>query len=217
MSATIDLETRRTPPNIKRLPKPHTLAAFHDRIDLTEFRAQYEGGYVRVNRRFADTVRPLIGEGDLVWIHDYHLIPLGLGAPPTRRFKSDRLLPSHPVAADAHPPLAPHARELVLSMFDYDVVGFHTQDWLDAFLEYVTRNLDAELGEDGEVRMGNRVTRAIVAPDRHRRGRVRGGGGGRARPLRPRPHAHEHDRPPAPDRRRPARLLQGAARPLPRL
>ncbi|WP_171523913.1 trehalose-6-phosphate synthase, partial [Acinetobacter baumannii] len=33
-------------------------------------------GYDRVNRRFAETVRPLIEMDDLVWIHDYHLLPM---------------------------------------------------------------------------------------------------------------------------------------------
>ena len=34
-------------------------------------------GYERVNERFAETVAPLIEPDDLVWVHDYHLIPLG--------------------------------------------------------------------------------------------------------------------------------------------
>ena len=164
MSATIDLEPQDVHEYYNGFANRTLWPLFHDRIDLTEFERDYEGGYVRVNRRFADTVRPLIGEGDLVWVHDYHLIPLG--AELRRRGVSNR------IGFFLHIPWPqtrillslPHARELVLSMFDYDVVGFHTQDWLDAFLEYVTRNLDAELGEDGAVRLGDRTVRAIVAP-----------------------------------------------------
>jgi trehalose 6-phosphate synthase len=29
-----------------------------------------------VNKRFAEMLRPLIGPGDVIWVHDYHLIPL---------------------------------------------------------------------------------------------------------------------------------------------
>ena len=50
---------------------------FHYRIDLAEFERDFAGGYARVNARFADTLAPLIEPDDLVWVHDYHLFPLG--------------------------------------------------------------------------------------------------------------------------------------------
>ena len=163
-TATVDLEPQDVDEYYNGYANRSLWPLFHDRIDLTRFERDFEGGYLRVNRRFATTVRPLIGEGDLVWVHDYHLIPLGrelrrLGVanrlgfflhipwPPTRILMS---LPSH--------------EPLVRSLFDYDVVGFHTQDWLDAFLHYVTRQLGAELGENGIVTLGERSVRAIVAP-----------------------------------------------------
>src|SRR3546814_2570753 len=50
---------------------------FHFRIDLAEYERQFASGYERVNARFAETLAPLIEPDDLVWVHDYHLIPLG--------------------------------------------------------------------------------------------------------------------------------------------
>ena len=50
---------------------------FHYRQDLTAYDRSFDEGYQRVNRRFAETLRPLIEDDDLIWIHDYHLIPLG--------------------------------------------------------------------------------------------------------------------------------------------
>jgi trehalose 6-phosphate synthase len=48
----------------------------HYRPGLTEFsRAEY-ACYRDVNRRFATALLPLLEESDLVWVHDYHLIPL---------------------------------------------------------------------------------------------------------------------------------------------
>ena len=48
----------------------------HYRIGLSEYsRADYEG-YRRVNRAFAGALSPLIRPDDLVWVHDYHFIPL---------------------------------------------------------------------------------------------------------------------------------------------
>ena len=50
---------------------------FHYRIDLTAYDRSFGEGYERVNRRFAETLAPLIEPDDLIWVHDYHLIPLG--------------------------------------------------------------------------------------------------------------------------------------------
>ena len=48
----------------------------HYRIGLSEFsRADY-AGYLRVNGSFASALAHLIQPHDLVWVHDYHLIPL---------------------------------------------------------------------------------------------------------------------------------------------
>ena len=33
--------------------------------------------YQRVNRKFAEALLPMLEEGDLVWVHDYHLISFG--------------------------------------------------------------------------------------------------------------------------------------------
>ncbi|HZF86636.1 MAG TPA: trehalose-6-phosphate synthase, partial [Burkholderiaceae bacterium] len=49
---------------------------FHDRLDLANFEAGYIGGYRRVNQLFARKLLPLLRDDDILWVHDYHLIPL---------------------------------------------------------------------------------------------------------------------------------------------
>ncbi|HET9231419.1 MAG TPA: trehalose-6-phosphate synthase, partial [Vitreimonas sp.] len=49
---------------------------FHYRIDLTQYERSYGSGYARVNARFADVLAPLIKPDDIIWVQDYHLIPL---------------------------------------------------------------------------------------------------------------------------------------------
>ena len=51
---------------------------FHNRLDLAAINAESAGGYRRVNESFADALLTLIQPSDVIWIHDYHLIPLGL-------------------------------------------------------------------------------------------------------------------------------------------
>ncbi len=49
---------------------------FHYRLDLADFDAGYIDGYRRVNRMFAHKLMPLLQPDDVIWVHDYHLIPL---------------------------------------------------------------------------------------------------------------------------------------------
>jgi len=49
---------------------------FHYRLDLAEFSRRDLSGYLRVNEHFADELVKVLGPDDIVWVHDYHLIPL---------------------------------------------------------------------------------------------------------------------------------------------
>ena len=55
--------------------------------------------YRRVNRRFAETLLPMLEEKDLIWVHDYHLIPLGPRAAQAGMGGKDRILPAYPFSA----------------------------------------------------------------------------------------------------------------------
>jgi trehalose 6-phosphate synthase len=48
---------------------------FHYRLDLANFDAGFIAGYRRVNQLFARRLMPLLQPDDVIWIHDYHLIP----------------------------------------------------------------------------------------------------------------------------------------------
>jgi len=49
---------------------------FHNRLDLAQFEAGHFDLYVEVNRRFAKLLQPMLQPDDIIWVHDYHLIPL---------------------------------------------------------------------------------------------------------------------------------------------
>src|SRR3546814_18650153 len=76
-TATIDLEEQDLDEYYNGFANRTLWPLFHFRIDLAEYERQFAGGYERVNARFAETLAPLIEPDDLVWVHDYHLIPLG--------------------------------------------------------------------------------------------------------------------------------------------
>ena len=49
---------------------------FHFRPGLLEFRREHWEGYHAVNTLFARALAPLLRKDDLIWVHDYHMIPL---------------------------------------------------------------------------------------------------------------------------------------------
>ncbi len=48
----------------------------HYRLDLAALSQRDAAGYFRVNEQFAATLRGLLRPGDVVWVHDYHFVPL---------------------------------------------------------------------------------------------------------------------------------------------
>jgi trehalose 6-phosphate synthase len=137
---------------------------FHYRLDLTEFERDFQGGYERVNRVFGQAIGPHIEPEDTVWVHDYHMIPLGwvlrqqgvknrmgfflhIPWPPTRLLVA---LPQH--------------RRLVESLFAYDVVGFQTEEWLESFRHYVVTEMGGTLADGDCITVGGRTIRAITCP-----------------------------------------------------
>ncbi|HEY0625553.1 MAG TPA: alpha,alpha-trehalose-phosphate synthase (UDP-forming) [Allosphingosinicella sp.] len=163
-TATIDLEEQDVDEYYNGYANRTLWPLFHYRIDLAEYDRSFGSGYERVNERFADTVAPLIEPDDLVWVHDYHLIPLGaqlrerglrnrmgfflhIPWPPSRLMVS---LPAH--------------ERLVLSLLAYDVIGFQTEEWLESFKHYVERELGGHCDADGWVHVGNRSVHAAAYP-----------------------------------------------------
>src|SRR5690606_31347299 len=58
----------------------------------------------------------------------------------------------------------PHRRRLVESMFDYDLIGFQTEEWADAFRDYVVTEEEGVLGEDGRISAFGKQSRAMAFP-----------------------------------------------------
>ena len=163
-TATIDLEEQDVDEYYNGYANRTLWPLFHYRIDLAEYERDFAGGYARVNQRFADTVGPLIEPEDLVWVHDYHMIPLG-------RDLRDRGIRNR-IGFFLHIPWPPtplllslpNHRELVEALFAYDVVGFQTEEWLESFQHYVTTQMEAVLGPDGRITVGGASIRAIACP-----------------------------------------------------
>jgi trehalose 6-phosphate synthase len=164
-TATIDLSTRDIDEYYNGYANSTLWPLFHYRLDLTEYERETGKGYERVNERFAECVTPLIEEDDLVWVHDYHLLPLG------ERLRSRGL--KNRIGFFLHIPWPParlfvslpYHERLVRTMLEYDLIGFQTEEWLESFLHYCRKELGAEVDEEsGQISFEGRTTIARAYP-----------------------------------------------------
>lgn len=162
-TATIDLEAQDIDEYYNGFANRTLWPLFHYRLDLTEIARDFAGGYARVNERFAETLAPLIAPDDLIWVHDYHLMPLGSRL--RERGFANRIgfflhIPWPPPSLLMS---LPGPRELAESMLDYDVIGFQSDEWRQAFIDYATVQFDATITGD-YLTLGQRRTRLLACP-----------------------------------------------------
>jgi trehalose 6-phosphate synthase len=138
---------------------------FHYFVDKFQFVDAQYAAYQRVNRQFAGQLLPLLRADDLVWVHDYHLIPLGR----CLREAGAR----HRLGFFLHVPF-PHIEvlrtlpvygELMRALLAYDTLGFQTERDLESFRSGV-RELwgPGAIGVDGVITAAGARTLAEVIP-----------------------------------------------------
>jgi trehalose 6-phosphate synthase len=136
----------------------------HFRLGLVHYRSEEYQCYRAINRRFAEALAPLLGPDDVIWVHDYHLIPLGeelRARGVTNRigfFLHTPFVPPEVFRA------LPRAEQILASLCAYDVVGFHTEEFRRGFLRCVHDILGLVPDGDHGVTMGGRRAQAIVDP-----------------------------------------------------
>jgi trehalose 6-phosphate synthase len=124
---------------------------FHYRLELADFRAADLNSYRQVNKLFAHKLHSLLRPDDIIWVHDYHLIPLAaeLRAMGCRQrigfFLHIPVPPPQLLAA------IPDHEWLMRSLFSYDLLGFQSETDVTHFRHYAESELHAQLGDDGLV------------------------------------------------------------------
>jgi trehalose 6-phosphate synthase/phosphatase len=121
---------------------------FHYLLDRIPLRSQNWDAYRRVNQRFADAVVDELQPGDLVWVHDYHLM-LVPGLVRERR-------PDARIGFFLHIPfpapevfrILPWRRELLMGVLGADLVGFHTPSYARHFASAVRSQCGLDCSHD---------------------------------------------------------------------
>ncbi|HYG26339.1 MAG TPA: alpha,alpha-trehalose-phosphate synthase (UDP-forming) [Caulobacteraceae bacterium] len=149
--ATIDLDAHDVEEYYNGYANSVLWPLFHYRTDLTGYERAFRDGYERANVRFADALARLLREDDLVWIHDYHLIPLAREL--RRRGFANRIgfFLHIPWPARRLLTTLPGHSDLVEALLHYDLIGFQTEDHRAAFEEYITQEAGGEASADGRV------------------------------------------------------------------
>ncbi len=138
--------------------------ALHYRLDLAKGNEAHSEIYFNVSARFADALMPLVGPDDLIWVHDYHLIPLaeelrGRGCTARIGFFLHTPFPSPEIFA-----AVPGQKRLGNALMVYDVVGFQTCSDRDNFRRYVAASLDGEQLRGDRIAAQGETTLASVFP-----------------------------------------------------
>lgn len=112
---------------------------FHYFSSLAEYDGQYFDAYVQINQLFAEKIVPILEPGDQVWIHDYQLMLL----PHLLRQKR----PDATIGFFLHIPFPSYEifrllptewkKTLLHGVMGADLIGFHTYDYVQHFLQSV--------------------------------------------------------------------------------
>jgi trehalose 6-phosphate synthase len=157
--ATIDLTQRDYDEYYAGFANRTLWPLFHFRAGLIAYDRTEQAGYQRVNARFARALAAMLQPDDLIWVHDYHLIPLA--------FELRRLGITEKIGFFLHTPfpppdllrVLPNHRQLIEQLCAYDQVGFQTEPDVEAFRDYVLREAGGERsGPFGLAAFGRRVT-----------------------------------------------------------
>lgn len=136
----------------------------HFRLGLIEFRREHFEGYRAVNEIFAHALAKLLMPDDVIWVHDYHLIPLAaalrkLGV--KNRIGFFLHIPFVPPSVFS---ALPQGDGLLHDFCDYDVIGFQTAEHLNDFQETIRQLLHYEVADDGTIFTGKRKVLSITCP-----------------------------------------------------
>jgi trehalose 6-phosphate synthase len=133
----------------------------HYRLDLAEFTRRDLGGYLRVNEVFASSLEKFLQPDDVIWVHDYHLMPLAKALRDRGHKNKIGFFIHVPFPPEEILTALPNHEQLIPALGYYNLVGFQTETDAANFARYLAnerglRRLDANsfAFDEGDVRIG---------------------------------------------------------------
>ena len=94
-------------------------------------------------------VGKLLESTDIIWVHDYHFIPIAKKLRALKCTQNMGFFLHVPWPAKEILMALPDHRELVESLLEYDIIGFQTKGYVLAFMDYVVRELGGLVEPNG--------------------------------------------------------------------
>jgi trehalose 6-phosphate synthase len=136
----------------------------HYRVGLSDFSRTDYAGYLRVNRTFATALVKLVRPSDLVWVHDYHLIPLA--AELRALGLSNRIGYFHHIPWPAPEVLGtlPGSTDLLRVIIDFNLIGVQTERDADNLRRGLIQEVGAIAQNEDVLEAGGKSTRVKSFP-----------------------------------------------------
>jgi trehalose 6-phosphate synthase len=131
---------------------------FHYRNDLAKYEREEYAGYRRVNAWLAHRLIKLLEPDDVIWVHDYHLIPFAQALRAAGVKNRIGFFLHIPFPASQVLLAVPPHRELVEALCSFDLLGFQTGPDLRAFCDYIVNEANGTVEIPAE---GPRVVQAF--------------------------------------------------------
>jgi trehalose 6-phosphate synthase len=136
----------------------------HYRLDLAEFSRRDLSGYRRVNAHFSNQLSDLLRPDDVIWVHDYHLIPLAKML--RERGHGNRI--GFFLHVPFPPPdiltALPNHEWLIPQLSAYDLVGLQTKNDATNFTRYLENECQLQKRGEYEFQGPARTMRIGVFP-----------------------------------------------------
>jgi trehalose 6-phosphate synthase len=149
----------------------------HYRLDLAEFTRRDLTGYLRVNEHFASELDRVVKPEDVIWVHDYHLMPLAKALRARGHQNRIGFFLHIPLPPPEILTAMPNSEQLISALCDYDLVGFQTDGDATNFARYLANELGTPMhlsrrlaSDDRAMRIGTFPV-GIETEDFHRRAR----------------------------------------------
>jgi len=122
---------------------------FHYRVGVVDFSHENYQAYLRINEEFARHLVPLLQPEDIIWIHDYQLIPLASCLRARGVTQRIGFFLHIPFPAPEVLTTLPVHGALMRAFADYDLIGFQSASDQTAFTDYMLRERDDATASNG--------------------------------------------------------------------
>jgi len=136
----------------------------HYRLDLAEFTRRDLSGYLRVNEYFAQHLEPHLRPDDIIWVHDYHLLPFAQALRQRGHTNKIGFFIHIPFPPPEIITALPNHDQLVPALCHYDLVGFQTDVDATNFCRYVANECGLSWASGNSFHYGNRTVQVATFP-----------------------------------------------------